>query len=61
MYATQRQIDYLISLYNQVHGTQAAYLSQCTALKLTMRERQGQMAKTEASRMITALKRQANK
>jgi len=58
MNATQKQIDYIISLYNQVNGTSATYLSHCTGLKLTMRERGGGMAKAEASRIITALKRQ---
>lgn len=53
--ATQRQVDYIISLHNQVHGTNASYLSQCHALPLAQRERKGGMTKAEASAHIDQL------
>ncbi len=54
--ASQKQIDYIISLHNQVYGSSAAYLSQCHELSMTQRERRGGMTKAEASAHITHLK-----
>jgi hypothetical protein len=53
MQASAKQVSYLIALYNEVHGTDCGYLSQCRELNLTMRERSGEIDKNEASRLIT--------
>jgi hypothetical protein len=60
MQATDKQISYIISLYNQIHGTTHGYLSQCKDLLLTQREKRGGMTKAEASAHIDALKKQAS-
>lgn len=57
--ATEKQIGFIISLYNRVHGTSHAYLYQCTALGLTQREKKGGMTKAEASAIIDQLKKEA--
>jgi len=54
--ATNKQIDYLISLHNRVHGTKAAFLGQCKTLNLTMRERSGNITKVRASMLIEDLR-----
>ena len=58
--ASQKQVDYIISLWNQVNGGSASYLSQ-TDLPLTQREKRGGMFSSEASRYIDQLKREASK
>ena len=55
--ATDKQIDYILSLWNQINGGRAAYLSQ-TDLPLTQREKRGGMTKAEASAIINQLKKQ---
>ena len=55
--ATTKQVDYIISLWNQVNDGTASYLSQ-TDRPLTQRERRGGMTGTEASRYIGQLKKQ---
>lgn len=55
--ATDKQIDYIISLWNRVNGGRASFLSQ-TDLPLTQRERNGGMTKAEASAIIDELKAQ---
>ncbi|WP_159626746.1 hypothetical protein [Actinomyces sp. zg296] len=57
MRATDRQIDYIIDLWNQVNDGDAKYLSH-TDLPLTQREKKGGMTKTEASGYIRDLLRQ---
>lgn len=54
--ATEKQVDYLLALYNRVHGTSHGYLSQCRELSLTQREAKGGMTKAEASAHIDELK-----
>jgi hypothetical protein len=54
--ASQKQIDYIINLWNQANGESASYLSQ-TDLPLTQREKRGGMFSSEASRYIDQLKR----
>jgi len=58
--ATGAQTDYIISLYNQIHGTTHGYLSQCDKLQLSQREKKGGaiggMTKAEASGYIGKLK-----
>lgn len=56
--ASQKQIDYILPLWNKVNNGTASYLSQ-TDLPLTQRERRGGMTSVEASRYIDQLKRQA--
>ena len=58
MYATEKQISYIVSLYNQVHGTTHGYLSQCDKLLLSQREKRGSMTKAEASAYIGKLQKQ---
>lgn len=53
--ASDKQIDYIISLYNEAHGTTHAYLSQCAQLPLTQRQKRGGMTKAEASAFINRL------
>jgi len=55
--ASQKQIDFIISLWNQVNDGSASYLSQ-TDLPLTQREKRGGMFSHEASRYIDQLKRE---
>lgn len=55
MEATDKQLNYIIRLYNQVHDTSHAYLSQCKKLGLTQREARGGMTKAEASGHIDDL------
>ncbi|HET6699524.1 MAG TPA: hypothetical protein VFG88_10585 [Nocardioidaceae bacterium] len=54
--ATVKQESFIISLYNQVHGTAHGYLSQCDQLALNNRQKKGGMTKAEASTMIDQLK-----
>lgn len=56
--ASGAQVDYIVALYNELYDTDHSYLSQCRELSLSMRERQGQLFKADASRIITDLKRQ---
>lgn len=56
--ATDKQIDYIVSLYNQLHGTDHSWLSQCDHLPMSQRERTGGMTKSEASTHIDSLKSQ---
>lgn len=56
--ASQKQIDYILSLWNKVNGGTASFLSQ-TDLPLTQRERRGGMTSVEASGYIDSLKAQA--
>ncbi|ARD42448.1 hypothetical protein [Actinomyces gaoshouyii] len=57
MEATDKQVDYIIDLWNQVNGASAKYLSQ-TDLPLTQREKKGGMTRAEASGYIRDLLRQ---
>ncbi|MGH3500284.1 MAG: hypothetical protein ACRDQA_05190 [Nocardioidaceae bacterium] len=54
--ATEKQQNYIISLYNQGHGTTHGYLSQCDQLPLSQRQKRGGMTKVEASAIIDQLK-----
>lgn len=54
MTATDKQIDYIIHLWNQVNDSNAKYLSQ-TDLPLTQREKRGGMTKATASSIISDL------
>lgn len=56
MKATAKQVEYIISLWNQVNGGTASFLSQ-TDLPLTQRERRGGMTGPEASGYISQLKK----
>jgi hypothetical protein len=55
--ASEKQIDYILSLYNSIHGTRHGYLSQ-TDLPLSQREKRGGMTKSEASALIDELRTQ---
>lgn len=57
MDATDKQIAYIIALWNRIHNRSVTYLSQ-TDLPLTQRERRGGMTKAEASALISELKAQ---
>lgn len=59
--ATDRQIDYLLSLASQVQGRTLGYLSQVTCISLTQRETRGGMTRAEASAHISELKDLLNK
>lgn len=59
MNATEKQVSYIISLYNKAHGGGASYLSQCVNLGLNNRQKKGGMTKAEASAIIDDLLAQA--
>lgn len=59
MNATEKQISFIISLWNRANNGHATFLDQ-TDLPLTQRQKRGGMTKAEASAIITQLKKEAN-
>ena len=55
--ATDKQIDYIITLWNKTHGGSARFLSQ-TDIPLSRRQREGGLSKSDASAIIDDLKSQ---
>lgn len=58
--ATDKQINFIINLWNEANDGSASFLSQ-TDLPLTQRERRGGMTGAEASRYIGQLKKQVGR
>lgn len=56
-YATEKQVNYLLDLYNKLNGTRFRFLSQ-TDLPLTQRERRGGMTRIEAAAYISELRQE---
>ncbi|MBH5296177.1 hypothetical protein [Corynebacterium ulcerans] len=54
MQATEKQIDYLLSLWNRINDKDAQFLSQ-TDIPLSQRQRRGGLTKAKASVIIDEL------
>lgn len=53
--ATEKQMSYIVSLYNRVHGERNGYLSQCKKLGIGSAQMKRGLTKAEASAIIDDL------
>ena len=58
MNATEKQIDFILSLASRVQGSRVRFLSEVDAVWLSQRDRRGHMTKARASEIIDDLKSQ---
>jgi hypothetical protein len=58
MNATEKQIDFILSLASRVQDSRARFLSEVDAVWMSQRDRQGKMTKERASEIIDDLKSQ---
>ena len=58
MNATEKQIDFILSLASRVQDSRVRFLSEVDAVWLSQRDRKGQMTKERASEIIDDLKSQ---